>query len=56
MWRESVLVSQRNPDLQGSCSIAKLRSITDWSGQNSSKFRQTLCDPFIGRSAASGSR
>jgi hypothetical protein len=56
MWRGSILVSQRYLDLQGYCSIAKLRSITDLSGQNSSKLRQTDCDSFMGRSAASGSR
>ena len=36
-WSESILATQRNPDLHGSCSLPKHCSISDRSEQNSSK-------------------
>ena len=47
----SILASQRNPDLQGSCTLAKHCSISDRSEQNASKLLHTVCDFFIGHSA-----
>jgi hypothetical protein len=45
-WRGSILTTQKNPDLHGSCSLPKHCSITDTSEQNSSKLRHTACDVF----------
>jgi len=49
-WREAILAPQRNPDLQGSCSLAYLRSISDRCEHNSSILWHTVCDPFMGYS------
>jgi len=46
-WRGSILATQRNPDLQGSCSIPKHSGISDRNEQYSSKIRHTVCDVFI---------
>ena len=46
----SILAPQRNPDFQGSCSLAKHCGILDRSEQNSSKLLHTVCDFFIGHS------
>jgi len=49
MWRGlggggDTLVPQRNPDLQGSHSLASHCSLSDRSEQNSSKLRNTVHD------------
>jgi len=36
-WKGSILAPKRNPDLQGSFSLAKLNSILDRSEKNPSK-------------------
>jgi len=50
-WRGSILATQRNPDLHGSCSLTKHCGISDMSEQNSSKFQHTVCDICRSRSA-----
>ena len=39
-WRWYVIAPQRNPDLQGSCSLSSHCSLSDRSKQNASKLRQ----------------
>jgi len=51
LWKGSILVPQRNPDLQGSCSLASHCSVTDRSEQTSYKLRHIVCDVVISRSA-----
>ena len=50
-WRGSILSTQRNPDLHGSCSLPKDCGISDRSEQNSSKLQQAFCNIFISHSA-----
>jgi hypothetical protein len=45
-WRGSILTTEKNPDLHGSCSLPKHCSISDRSEQNSSKLRHTACNVF----------
>ena len=53
-WKGSILVPDRNTDLQGSCSIRKRRGITNRSEQNSCKLLRTVCDVISHRSAFKG--
>jgi hypothetical protein len=50
-WRGSILATQRSLELQGSCSIPKNCGISDRSEHKIPPNFDTLCDPFIGRSA-----
>jgi len=50
-WRWSILATQRNPDLHGSCSLPKHCGISDRSEQNSSKLQRTVCNVFRSHSA-----
>jgi hypothetical protein len=47
------MAPQRNPDLQGSCSLATHCSLSVRSGQNSSKLRRAACDMYRRPSAFS---
>jgi len=50
-WRGSILATQRNSDLHGSCSLPKHCGILDGSEQNSSKLQRTVFDIFRSHSA-----
>jgi hypothetical protein len=52
-WKRYILASQRNPDLQGSCSLATLCSLWVKSEQNSSKLRHASRDVYRKPSAFS---
>jgi hypothetical protein len=46
-WSGYILALQRNFDLQGSCSLASLCSLSDRSEQNASELQHTVCNTFI---------
>jgi len=46
-WSGYILAPQRNPDLEGSCSLASHCSLSDRSEQNASELRHTVCNTFI---------
>jgi len=50
-WRGSFLATQRNPELQGSCSIPEHCGISDRSEHKIPPNFDTLCDPFMGHLA-----
>jgi len=50
-WRGSILATQKNPDLQWSCSIPEHCTISDRSEQNSSKLPHTVWYPCMGHLA-----
>ena len=50
--RGSILAPQRKLDLQGSCLVANLHSISDSIEKNSSKFQYAVCVSFMGRLAS----
>ena len=52
-WRPSIVAPQRNPDLQGSCSLASHYSLSDRSEPNLSKLQHTVCNFCVVHSAIS---